>query len=434
MLEPSPERTASGTSQGIRAAFSRPVKLLSKAKLRSAWKKSRDATGEPGRPGIDGVSAQQFAAKLDTNLQTLTETIRNGTYGPSRLRAVLIPKPNSEKYRLICIPTVKDRIVQRTIVQYLVENRKLPIYNSSSYGFIKGRGTQSAISRAVVLRSKYDWCLKTDIEAFFDRIPRAYLKSRVLAALQANSLVPLIGKIIDCEIKEDRLLKPRLTKQGIRLGVGVRQGMPLSPILANLVLADFDREVERASIEMIRYADDILLFFASKSAANEGHDFVKAKLNSLNLDIPELADKTKTELKGPQEPIDFLGREIVYRASANRYVSQISRKQIAKIKILLEDEYSYQSRLKQGSNFQDTVVELWRSISSYLGIYKDAYNFTVLDSELRGTARKILGDIFKDVFGDTVLVNVTGDGRNFLGIGDLNVPPPLDDLDMQADY
>jgi RNA-directed DNA polymerase len=305
LLDPSPERTDMISLQASRRAFARPVKLLSKAKLRNAWQKSRDNTIKAGRPGIDGVSAQHFAARLDTNLQTLTETLRNGTYGPSRLRAVLIPKPNSEKFRLICIPTIRDRIVQRTIVDYLVENKKFPIYNSSSYGFIKGRGTQSAIARAVVLRSKYDWCLKTDIEAFFDRIPRAYLKDRVNASLRANSLAPLIEKIIDCEIKEDRLLKPRLLKQGIKPGVGVRQGMPLSPILANLVLAEFDREVERADIEMVRYADDILIFFASKAAANEGHDLIKTKLKHLNLEIPELADRTKTELKGPQEPVDF---------------------------------------------------------------------------------------------------------------------------------
>lgn len=432
MLDPSPERTEILSIQPRRRAVARPVKLLSKARLRNAWEKSRDATTKAGRPGIDGVSAQQFAAKLDSNLQTLTRILRDGTYGPSRLRAVLIPKPNSEKFRLICIPTIRDRVVQRTIVDYLVENKKFPIYNSSSYGFIKGRGTQSAIARAVVLRSKYDWCLKTDIEAFFDRIPRAYLKGRVIASLRANSLVPLIEKIIDCEIKEDRLLKPRLLKQGIKPGVGVRQGMPLSPILANLVLAEFDREVERAGIEMVRYADDILIFFASKAAANDGHDLIKAKLNQLNLDIPELADRTKTELKGPQEPVDFLGREIVYRANASAYVSQVSRKQIAKIKLLLEDEYKYESRRKQNSNFQDTIVELWRSISSYLGIYRDAYNFSILDSALRGAARRIISDIFKDVFGDAALAKVTDDGRDFLGIGELNVPEPLDDLDMQV--
>jgi RNA-directed DNA polymerase len=432
LLDPSPERT-NAFSGARERNYSRPSKLLSKAKLHSAWQQSRDATTNAGRPGIDGVSAQQFSAKLDTNLKTLAKTLREGTYGPSRLKAVLIPKPNSEKFRLICIPTVRDRVVQRTIVEYLVKQRKFPIYNSSSYGFIKGRGTQSAIARAVFLRSKFDWCLKTDIEAFFDRIPRDYLKAQLANSLRASSLTPLISKIIDCEIKEDRLLKPRLLKQGVKPGVGVRQGMPLSPILANLVLASFDREVERASIEMIRYVDDILLFFATKAAAKNGHDLIKGKLRSLGLDIPELADNSKTELRGPQEPVDFLGREIVYRASASGYVSQVSRKQISKIKLLLEDEYSFQNRRKLGSNFQDTVVELWKSISSYRGIYKDAYNFVVLDSELRGAARKILSDIFKDVFGDAALAKITDDGRNFLGIGDLNVPPAFDDLDMQAD-
>jgi hypothetical protein len=343
---------------------------------------------------------------------------------------VFIPKPNSNKERLICIPTVCDRVVQRTIVDYLVTNRKLPIYNSSSYGFIKGRGVQAAIARAVNLRSTHDWCLKTDIEAFFDRIPRKYLKDRVAAALPSHSLTPLILKIIDCEIKTTAMLKPKLRKQGITLGIGVRQGMPLSPILANLVLSEFDRKVARAGIEMIRYADDILLFFASNEATLEGHNFIKVALRELELDIPGLGERSKTEIIAPHDPVDFLGREIVYLGSINKVVARISRKQIAKIRWQLEEDYSYEARYKQGSNFQETVVDLWKSIASYLGIYKDAHNFFALDSELRATARKIISEIFLDVFGEDALANVTNDGREFLGIGYLDVPAPANDLEV----
>ena len=125
MLNPTPGRTVN---------FPRPTKILSAKKLHQAWRSSRDATVHAARPGVDGITAQQFAAKLDSNLRATSKSLREGKYGPAGLKAVFIPKPNSDKERLICIPTVRDRVVQRTIVEYLVVNKKLPIYNSSSYG------------------------------------------------------------------------------------------------------------------------------------------------------------------------------------------------------------------------------------------------------------------------------------------------------------
>jgi hypothetical protein len=359
-----------------------------------------------------------------------SKSLRDGTYGPSRLKAVFIPKPNSDKERMICIPTVRDRVVQRAIVDYLVVNKKFPIYNSSSYGFIKGRGTQAAILQAIALRNTHDWCMKTDIKAFFDRIPRPYLKARVAAALPSHSLTPIICKIIDCEIRDDAALKAKLRKQGIMLGIRVRQGMPLSPILANLTLSEFDRRVERAGIQMVRYADDILLFFCSKAAAIEGHNFIKAILKTLELDIPDLMERSKTEIGAPREPVDFLGREIVYLGSKGKFVARVSRRQIEKIKIRLEDDYNYHTRHRERSDFQETIVDLRRSISAYLGVYKDADNSIFLDSELRAVAREIISGIFIDIFGENALTRVSSEGRNFLGIGELDVPEPLNDLEF----
>src|SRR5947199_9511926 len=108
----------------------------------------------------------------------------------SRLRPVFIRKLNSDKERVICIPTVRDRVVQRAIVHYLDSSKRLPIYNPSSFGFIKGQGTKKAIDKAVELRSLYEWCVKADVESFFDRVPRPFLKERISAVLQNHSLVP----------------------------------------------------------------------------------------------------------------------------------------------------------------------------------------------------------------------------------------------------
>jgi RNA-directed DNA polymerase len=394
----------------------KPTKTLSKSRLRSAWVDSRDSTGNAGRPGIDNVTGVAFAANLDYNLDVLATRLRKGHYGPSQLKAVFIPKPNSDKERMICIPTVSDRLVQRAIVAYLQRTKKFPIYNSSSFGFLPDLGTQAAIDAAVRHRQSFDWCLKTDIESFFDSIPRQYLKSRVEKALHKHSLTPIIAKIIDCEVQITRRNRSKIQRQGIQRGAGIRQGMPLSPILANLVLAEFDRRIEKRGLKMVRYADDMTIFISTKKEAQEAHQFVTTALSELKLTIPGLSDASKTQILGPDDPIDFLGREILRVGDEKRAVWRISQKQIAKISRKLEDEYNLQTRLKEDSTLQETMVEVWSSIASYFSIYKGAYNFVSLDSALRGTSRKIISNILLDIFGEHALSRITPDQAKFLGL------------------
>lgn len=330
---------------------------------------------------------------------------------------------------MICIPIVVDRLVQRAIAGYLVSNKTLPIYNSSSFGFIEGLGTPPAIRRVIELREKYDWCLKTDIETFFDNIQRPYLQSRVAQALGKHSLVPIITRIIECDIKLNPNNREKIRKQGITMGKGLRQGMPLSPILANLVLSKFDLEIYRNRIPMVRYADDLLLFFPDKNAASAGHELVKTILDKIELSIPEIEDGSKTIIVAPRQPVDFLGREIVYIGSLGKYVARVSDRKIAKIKQQIKTDYSYQSRSKLESTLQETIVELWQSISAYLGVYKDAHNFPKFDEELRSIARATISQMFVDIFGQNALASLTSHQKNFLGIGHLNFPTGLNDIE-----
>jgi RNA-directed DNA polymerase len=167
----------------------KPLKILSKDNLVDAWNSSRDATSKPGAAGIDNETAKRFASNSDANIEQIKKRLHSGTYGFSRLRPFFALKHGSTKERVICIPTVRDRIVQRAIVNYFAVSKSLPVYNASSFGFIKGQGTAKAIERAVELRSVFEWCVKADIESFFDQIPRPFLKERVAAVLQNHSLV-----------------------------------------------------------------------------------------------------------------------------------------------------------------------------------------------------------------------------------------------------
>jgi group II intron reverse transcriptase/maturase len=418
---PMPERTPS---------FPKPSRILSKKALREAWRQSRDSTRNAGRPGIDHVTAEQFSAKLDSNLEEICLRLRKGNYGFSGLRAVFVPKPNSDKERLICVPTIKDRIVQRAICDYLNSRSSFPIYNASSYGFIAGRGTREAVSSVVKLRSKYDWCLKTDIESFFDRIPRGYLKEQVVRHLRRCSLTPLIYKVIDCEAQQTEKNRQRLKRQNISRGIGVRQGMPLSPMLSNLALADFDRKIEKREIEMVRYADDITLFFGSKNAAKDGMKIVSELLYEIQLTIPKISDDSKTKIISSSEPLEFLGREILFSGSENKFVARISKKQIEKIKTRLTEDYSLEKLIQEKDSFQDAILKMSRSVAAYLGIYKDAFNFATFEDDLRGCSRAIIASLFENLFGPQAIQSLTPEKRKFLGINSIDIVEPNSELDV----
>jgi group II intron reverse transcriptase/maturase len=405
---------------------SKPLRILSKARLRHVWNESRDSTKHAGAAGIDRETAKQFAANLDSNLDQVVKRLHEGSYGFSGLRPVFIEKPGTNKERVICIPTVRDRLVQRTIVEYLVSSQKIPIRNSSSFGFIRGLGTSDAIVKAVEFRSVYEWCLKTDIESFFDQIPRPLLKEKVSASLRDHSLVPLICKAIDCEIKGSFDVQARAARQGIHHKSGIRQGMPLSPILANLVLSKYDRAVERRRIPMVRYADDLLLFFGSKEEARSGQAFVEDQLAGAGLRLSQ----TKTTLHGPEKSIFFLGLEIAFLGSLSKYVARISPQQILKIRDRLETEYSYSSIVKSQDikTLSDAVLALSRSVAAYLGAYRQADNYVRLLSDLERTMKSVQLNLYTDIFGTDVIENLNDAKRRFLSIESVSAPEPLHDL------
>jgi RNA-directed DNA polymerase len=396
----------------------KPIKILSKDNLRAAWDISRDSTAHAGSAGIDKESAKQFASDLDENLDEIRKRLLTGTYRFSRLRPVFIQKPNSGKERVICIPTVRDRIVQRTIVHYLERSRKLPIYNSSSFGFIKGLGTKNAIEKAVELRSLYEWSVKADIESFFDQVPRSFVRERISAVLQNHSLVPLICDAITCEIRGPSDVQARAAAQGIRGGLGIRQGMPLSPILANLVLSKFDRAMEVNQIPMVRYADDLLLFFGTKEEAKQGQKLVEQHLARVGLKLSQ----AKTTVHGPNENLSFLGLEIAFLEKLDKYVARVSRVQIRKIRDRLENEYSYATRSKSPTTLNETIVGLSRSVAAYLGVYRNAHNYPVLLRELEGCMKLILANLYSDIFGVDVFEKLDEPAKRFLGIDMISTP------------
>ena len=202
--------------------------MLTRDALLHVWRASRDAGSSPGAKGIDGLTARQFGENRDHHLSRIVEDLKSGSYRFADLRPFFIPK-KSGKFRVICVPTVTDRLVQRVIIGQLTRNDRFHLINPVSFGFVKGRGVHAAIAEAIKRRADREWVLKTDIQSFFDRIDRTKLKELIKRRLRNHSLIPLLCDAVDCEVRaRTQLDRRRLQELGIHGGRGLRQGCHLS--------------------------------------------------------------------------------------------------------------------------------------------------------------------------------------------------------------
>jgi retron-type reverse transcriptase len=403
-----------------------PRIILSKKRLHATWSASRDASARPAAAGIDKQSAISFSQKLNENIVRIHDEIVNGNFHFSALKPIPIPKDNG-KIRIICIPTVRDRLVQRAIVTWLVEKRRVP-HQDFVYG-VKGQGLGRAIKCAITIRSKLEWCVKTDIQSFFDNIQRDKLKSLIEKRLSKSSLIPLLYSAIDREVRSRN--PAQILEAGIRTGIGIRQGMPLSPLLANFSLTKFDAACAKSGIKLLRYADDILAFFADKQKALDGLAHIKDALAELQLEVPELGS-AKTEIIAARDPVTFLGREIVHLDSVGGYVSRVGDKKINAIKTSLTTEFSLKKFIDDGRTVQDAIGNLAGSLRSYLGTYKDAHNFERFNGEIRHHFKAITTGWFIDIFGARAINALSDNQKIFLGILQTEPLEPIDDVELSA--
>ncbi len=362
------------------------------------------------------MRASTFAANLNSNIGFLSSQFKS-EYSFSSLRPFLVPKSGGKKDRVICIPTVKDRLVQRTIANYLHKARKFPIYNSSSFGFLPSTGTKDALREVMRARRNYDFVFETDITSFFDSIDRSYLQRRIERSLGRHSTVPLLVKIANSEIKHDRKHnRTFLESLGIYAGKGIRQGMPLSPTFANLVLSEFDAAIEKKNIKMVRYADDVVVFADCKGAALEAGEFVKEQLSSIGHSIPDLEQGGKTQLVTKFEPLQFLGREIVFSERQGDFIQRVSKSKIEKMKEKIIELSDVDQAIKENLSFPDLAQRIARKAASFLHSYSDAYNASHLENELRNARNLAQTKMIESVFGKDAISKIAPKHRAFIGL------------------
>ncbi|MGO9097066.1 MAG: group II intron reverse transcriptase/maturase [Bryobacteraceae bacterium] len=211
-----------------------------------------------GAAGIDRMTTEQLEPHLQANWWILKDKLLKGTYVPSPVRRVEIPKPSGGT-RMLGIPTVQDRFIQQLLLQALTPIFD-PNFSEHSYGFRPGRSAQDAVRAAQqYAQGGKDWVVDIDIAKFFDHVNHDILMGRVAQVIRDKRVLHLTGKYLRRGAMVDGLVEASQE--------GTPQGGPLSPLLANIYLDALDRELERRGHCFCRYADDCNIYVGSRTAA-----------------------------------------------------------------------------------------------------------------------------------------------------------------------
>jgi group II intron reverse transcriptase/maturase len=211
-----------------------------------------------GAAGIDDMKTTELESHLQVHWEWIRAKLLAGTYVPSPVRRVEIPKPSGGT-RMLGIPTVQDRLIQQMLLQVLTAIFD-PMFSEHSYGFRPGRSAQDAVRAAQrYAQEGKDWVVDFDITKFFDHVNHDILMDRIARVIRDKRVLHLIGKYLRRGAMVEGIVTASVE--------GTPQGGPRSPLLANIYLDALDKELERRGHSFCRYADDANIYVGSQAAA-----------------------------------------------------------------------------------------------------------------------------------------------------------------------
>ena len=265
--------------------------ILSIENLNEAIKRVK---ANKGASGIDKMSVDMLEPYFNEHRKEIIESIMNKAYRPKPVRRVYIPKSNG-KLRPLGIPTVVDRVIQQAIAQRLIpiyEN----IFSDFSYGFRPSRDCHTAMNKVLeYLNQGFEWVIDLDIEKYFDTVNHDKLISILREQVNDSHTVHLIRKFLQAGVMDNGLVSATT--------IGVPQGGPLSPILSNIYLDKFDKELESRGLHFVRYADDCNIFVRTDVSAER---VMKSVTSWLERKLFLKVSATKTKITRPTNS-NFLG-------------------------------------------------------------------------------------------------------------------------------
>jgi group II intron reverse transcriptase/maturase len=228
--------------------------VLDARNLRAALKRVRQ---NKGSAGMDGMTVDELPGWLRVHWPEVREQLRTGRYQPQPVKRRRIPKRGGGE-RELGIPTVLDRFIQQAVLQVL-QPRFDPTFSSHSHGFRPGRRAHDAVREAQrYIQAGRRWVVDVDLEKFFDRVNHDVLMGRLARRIGDTRVLGLIRRYLEAGVMCNGVVMERYE--------GTPQGGPLSPLLANVLLDEVDRELERRGHAFVRYADDCNVYVRSRRA------------------------------------------------------------------------------------------------------------------------------------------------------------------------
>jgi len=363
-----PRQDTKSTGSGLPKSLLQAA--LTRENLQRALKRVR---ANKGAAGVDGLDISQTIEHLRTAWPTIREQLLSGKYRPSPVRRVLIPKPDGGE-RELGIPTVTDRLIQQALLQVL-QPMIDPTFSEHSYGFRPGRGAHDAVKAAqAYVQSGRRIVVDVDLEKFFDRVNHDILIDRLQKRIDDAGVIRLIRAYLNSGIMSDGVVQQRHQ--------GTPQGGPLSPLLANVLLDEVDKELERRGHCFARYADDCNVYVGSRKAGERVMELLRSLYAKLNLTVNETKSAV-TSVFGRK----FLG-----------YSLWVAKGKMVKFRVADKPMATFKQRIRQltrrsGGRSMGEVVQRLRPYmlgwKAYFGLSQTPGVWRTLDEWLRHRLRAI---------------------------------------------
>jgi RNA-directed DNA polymerase len=365
------DRMVSALGNGVKGGkwFSLIDKVCRPSTLVAAWQR---VARNKGAAGVDGQSVARFALGAERYLLELGSALREGSYAPSPVKRVEIPKADG-KTRPLGIPVVKDRIVQ-TALKMVIEPIFEVQFRPGSFGFRPGLGCKDALREVDrLLREGYAHVVDADLKSYFDTIPHDRLMALVAGSISDGRILSLIEGFLRQDImSETARWQPE---------AGTPQGAVLSPLLANLYLHPLDLLMERNGYRMVRYADDFVILCGTQAEAETALRLVRTWVEANGLTLHP--DKTRIgDSREPGQGFDFLG----YRFEAGQRF--VRPKSLSAFK----DKVRARTGRSRGDSLERVVMDLNPLLRGWFGYFKHARPrlFEKLDGFVRRRLRALL--------------------------------------------
>lgn len=345
----------------------------------------------------------------DKALDSVCKEISDFKYNCDHLTPIILPKTNCRKHdamtvdntRLVCVPSVQDRILQKLFIKYLKEYYRNMYEKFCEYDHALNKGIhekvvdtldkdgkpakktvegiRKALYEVIEYREKYKYIIKADIVKFFDNINREIavkkFEKEFIGLNEDKELIAVFKSFVYCDAKLDygdlkykKLIEEYLEELKDK---GVRQGMPIASLCSSMYLYEFDNLMIKNSIPYIRYADDFLIFSNSYDIAKKIKDQVQQNLSHIGLDIEKKVGEQKTKIYGAKDNFTYLGFDIVYNSRLQSYQRYIPEPVFYKA---IERINSFQSMTKvkrECGNYVDFSLYLRILISGYTNFYSE---------------------------------------------------------------